>query len=67
MDPQWAREIKDQCKACGVAFFFKQWGTFNADGERVGKKNSGRVLDGKTWEQMPTTKDKIGRRCLSIS
>jgi protein gp37 len=26
MHPQWARDIRDQCKAAGVAFFFKQWG-----------------------------------------
>ncbi len=26
MHPDWAREIRDQCKASGVAFFFKQWG-----------------------------------------
>ena len=24
MDPQWARNIRDQCKAAGVAFFMKQ-------------------------------------------
>ncbi len=53
MDPLWARDIKDQCEQNEVAFFFKQWGTFNARGERVGKKNAGRVLDGKVWDQMP--------------
>jgi protein gp37 len=26
MHPQWARDIRDQCAAAGVAFFFKQWG-----------------------------------------
>lgn len=28
MHPQWARDIRDQCKAAGVAFFFKQFGEF---------------------------------------
>lgn len=55
MDPQWVRDIKDQCEEQGVAFFFKQWGTFNAQGERVGKKNAGSHLDGKTWKQMPNS------------
>lgn len=26
MHPEWARSLRDQCKAAGVAFFFKQWG-----------------------------------------
>ena len=26
MHPDWARSIRDQCLAAGVAFFFKQWG-----------------------------------------
>ncbi len=55
MDPQWVRDIKDQCEDVGLAFFFKQWGTFNAQGERVGKKNAGSCLDGRTWKQMPNS------------
>ena len=53
MDPQWARDIRQQCQKYGVDFFFKQWGAYNAEGERVGKKAAGRVLDGKTWDAMP--------------
>jgi protein gp37 len=26
MHPDWARSLRDQCQAAGVAFFFKQWG-----------------------------------------
>jgi hypothetical protein len=35
MHPQWARDVRDQCATAGVAFFFKQWGTWvpAADGE----------------------------------
>ncbi|MBS1963097.1 MAG: phage Gp37/Gp68 family protein [Bdellovibrionales bacterium] len=47
MDPEWVRDIRDQCKKAKVAFFFKQWGG-------VWKKRTGRVLDGRTWDQMPT-------------
>ena len=28
MHPDWARDIRDQCEAAGVPFFFKQWGEF---------------------------------------
>lgn len=48
MDPSWVREIRDQCRHTGVAFFFKQWGGTN-------KKKAGRLLDGRTWDEMPNT------------
>jgi len=47
MDPFWVCDIRDQCQSAGVAFFFKQWGG-------VLKSRTGRDLDGRTWEQMPT-------------
>ena len=56
MDPAWPRDIRRQCAKRKVAFFFKQWGAFNEDGERVGKKTAGRMLDGKTWDAMPVIK-----------
>ena len=46
MDPDWVRDIRDQCLTAEVPFFFKQWGGTN-------KKKAGRELDGKTWNQMP--------------
>ncbi len=46
MQPAWVREIRDQCVARQVPFFFKQWGGTN-------KKRTGRLLDGQTWDQMP--------------
>jgi protein gp37 len=47
MNPDWVRAIRDQCLAAGVAFHFKQWGGTN-------KKKSGRMLDGRTWDEQPT-------------
>jgi protein gp37 len=47
MSPDWVRDIRDSCGAKGVPFFFKQWG-----GTR--KKRTGRILDGRTWDEMPT-------------
>lgn len=51
--PDWYRFLRDQCLAADVDFHFKQWGEFDADERRVGKKNAGRILDGKTWDQRP--------------
>ncbi len=48
MDGSWAMEIKRQCTKAKVPFFFKQWGG-------VWKKRNGRLLQGKTWDQMPKT------------
>lgn len=45
---EWLVDLRDRCKAEGVAFFFKQWG-----GRRP--KSGGRELDGRTWDQMPQT------------
>lgn len=67
MHPNWVRSIRDQCQAAGVPFFFKQWGEWAPspeiglpyhfeDGDhafRIGRKNAGRVLDGRTWEEQP--------------
>lgn len=46
MNPSWVREVRDACLAARVPFFFKQWG-----GVRKGR--AGRVLDGRTWDEMP--------------
>lgn len=53
MDPQWARNIRDQCIEQNVRFFFKQFGEYNEYGEKVGKKKAGRVLDGRLWDEIP--------------
>jgi protein gp37 len=45
---EWALDVRDQCLASGVPFFFKQWG-----GTR--KKQAGRLLDGRTWDDLPRT------------
>ena len=46
IEKEWVIEIKEQCLAQGVPFFFKQWGGVN-------KKKTGRILDGRTWDEMP--------------
>lgn len=46
VEPAWIRGIRDQCVARKVPFFFKQWGG-------VRKKRTGRMLDHRTWDEMP--------------
>lgn len=92
MHPDWARSLREQSRAVGVPFFFKQWGRFAPDDaettlagsgtqpggrslvdtrgrnwcpgqhttpsdavwmRRCGKKQAGRVLDGRTWNETP--------------
>ena len=49
MNPDWVRVLRDKSVDKGVPFFFKQWGGTN-------KKKSGRMLDGRTWDEMPIPK-----------
>jgi protein gp37 len=46
MDEKWVIDIRNQCRRAGVAFFFKQWGG-------VRKSTTGRVLQGRTFDEMP--------------
>jgi protein gp37 len=46
MEEDWVLDIMDQCKNSNVAFFFKQWGGTN-------KKKTGRLLNGRTYDEMP--------------
>lgn len=50
---EWARSLRDQCAEAGIAFHFKQWGEFDADGERVGCSAAGRTLDGIIHDAFP--------------
>jgi protein gp37 len=52
MNEDWITDIRDQCQAAGVAFFFKQWGG-------VQKKRSGRTLEGRTWDEMPQLPERV--------
>lgn len=69
MHPDDARALRDQCVGAEVPFFFKQWGDWAEDRGhfgvvpdclmnglrlfRIGKKRAGRVLDGRTWDEVP--------------
>jgi protein gp37 len=110
MHPDWARSLRDQCRAAGVAYLFKQWGEYaplghyqsgwagpvtgrqlrfpvtyvSPDGQRhtaeydltngmptatapvirLGKKDAGRTLDGRTWDQFPTADGRVQREAV---
>lgn len=54
VDPTWVIDIREQCQRRNVPFFFKQWGGPN-------KRRTGRVLEGRTWDEMPTLSLLSGR------
>ena len=54
MQKDWVLSIFEQCRAGGIPFFFKQWG-----GVRKGK--TGRLLEGRTYDEMPTERCSIAR------
>jgi protein gp37 len=53
----WVLDIRKQCRAANVAFFFKQWGG-------VSKHRTGRMLDGRTFDEMP--RELLGRTALPV-
>jgi len=49
IEPEWVRDIRDQCIEQNVAFFFKQWGG-------IRPKSGGRSIDGSKWSELPLSK-----------
>lgn len=48
IDPDWVRSLRDRCQQQEISFFHKQWG---GRSPKVG----GRLLDGRTWDELPAT------------
>lgn len=69
MQPEWARNLRDFCTAKKIAFHFKQWGHWIPEDQlpgharkrgasaikmlAMGKKEAGRILDGRTYDGLP--------------
>lgn len=53
MRQEWVETIQAQCEEQGAAFFFKQWGGWGADGKKRAKKYNGRIINGRTYDEMP--------------
>jgi protein gp37 len=58
MARSWVVSLRRQCRQKGIPFFFKQWGG-------VQKSKAGRLLDGRTYDEMPETQ--ASHRLVSIS
>ena len=56
----WVQQIQKQCKDREIAFFFKQWGG-------VHKKAAGRLLNGRTYDEMPTPRLRQKSPVLSLT
>lgn len=54
MKPEWVLDIREQCARSDVPFFFKQWGGVN-------KQRTGRLLQGRTWDEMPADRLPIAK------
>lgn len=59
MKREWVTDIRRQCRQAGVAFFFKQWGGVN-------KKKTGRILDGRVYNEMPSSRHQQSSRSLTV-
>lgn len=59
MEPEWVLDIQEQCEKAEVSFFFKQWGGRN-------KKAAGRILNGRTYDEMPDRKTSRVKSRVSI-
>jgi protein gp37 len=55
MREEWVLQIKARCEERSVPFFFKQWGGVN-------KKRTGRTLNGRTWDGLPSRQHPLNHR-----
>lgn len=53
MKEEWALNIMKQVEIQGARFFFKQWGTWGADGIKRNKHANGKLLKGEIIQEMP--------------
>ncbi len=58
MQESWVTAIKSQADKVQAAFFFKQWGTWGADGIKRSKKTNGRMLRGRIYDAFPFRQDR---------
>lgn len=53
MHVDWVRDIRDRCTSAGTPFFFMQWGG--------ARPKSNRLLDGRTWNEMPVKRNRAAQ------
>lgn len=54
MKREWLASVRDQAVAAGVPFCFSKWGEWGEDGVRRGRQATGRLLDGRIWDERPS-------------
>jgi protein gp37 len=59
MHPDWVCSLRDQCQSAAVPFFFKQWGGRTP-------KAGGRELDGRQWDEMPTSSGDLSTSAAAL-
>ncbi|MCB9853475.1 MAG: phage Gp37/Gp68 family protein [Phycisphaerales bacterium] len=59
MDESWVIQIRERCIERNVPFFFKQWGGVN-------KKRTGRELEGRTWDEMPSKERELANGKVAV-
>lgn len=59
MQESWVLSIRKQVEEQGARFFFKQWGTWGADGIKRNKRANGKLLNGEIIQEMPEIEGKI--------
>lgn len=64
MKKYWVENIQKQCDEQNIAFFFKQWGTWGADGVKRNKHKNGKLLNNKTYHVYPNYKNKLNVSAL---
>lgn len=59
MQESWVLNIRKQVEEQGARFFFKQWGTWGADGIKRNKHANGKLLNGEIIQEMPKIEGNI--------
>ena len=59
MEEAWVKQVRDNCVASEVAFFFKQWGGVN-------KKRAGRLLENEIWDQLPRSLASVAAQTVPV-
>ena len=53
MRREWVMGVRDQAVAAGVPFCFSKWGEWGPDGVRRSRRENGRLLEGRVWDERP--------------
>ncbi len=67
MHPDWARRLRDDCRAAGVPFFFKQWGEWRSICQMAEAEHSALYrsrVQAKEGEDQSVLDDLFGSRCM---